>query len=150
MKKSTFKILLIQFFILLFLGCAFLFFKFAPDFLFPSCFWLENFGIICPSCGATRSFQSLFEGDFVSAFFYNPFIFVLFFYLLILDVIYSFNNLLGKNYFKFLYPKPWKIILFFVLWFFYVIFINIYYWYFIYSFFVFFILIFYILTFHIF
>ena len=138
MEKSKFRVLLLQIFILFVIFGAFLFFKFAPDFLFPSCFWLENFDIICPSCGATRAFQSIFQGKFISAFAYNPFIFVLFFYLLILDVVYCFNTFFGKSYFKFLYPKPWKIILFFILWFFYVVFINIYYWFYI-LFFVYFI-----------
>lgn len=43
------------------------------------CFYYKNFGVQCPSCGATRAFFSLLHFDFKKAFLYNP-VFTLVFY----------------------------------------------------------------------
>lgn len=43
------------------------------------CFYYENMGIECPACGNTRMFLSMAKLDFISAFFYNPVSFILFF-----------------------------------------------------------------------
>ena len=43
------------------------------------CFYLSNFGVECPGCGVTRMFVSMLHLDFVSAFWFNPVMFVLFF-----------------------------------------------------------------------
>ena len=39
--------------------------------LFP-CLWYENYGWLCPTCGASRAVVSLFTGDFSAAVGYNP------------------------------------------------------------------------------
>ena len=43
------------------------------------CFVKETIGLKCPGCGVTRMFTSMLCLDFVSAFRYNPVMFVLFF-----------------------------------------------------------------------
>lgn len=43
------------------------------------CFFKETLGTECPGCGLTRMFTCMLCLDFVSAFHYNPVIFVLFF-----------------------------------------------------------------------
>lgn len=35
------------------------------------CFWNEKYGILCPSCGATRATLSILKGDILKAFNYN-------------------------------------------------------------------------------
>ncbi len=45
--------------------------------VFPDCFILHNFGVLCPSCGNTRSVQALLSGDFVTSFHSNPIIIVI-------------------------------------------------------------------------
>lgn len=35
------------------------------------CFWNERYGILCPSCGATRATLSILKGDILKAFNYN-------------------------------------------------------------------------------
>jgi len=42
------------------------------------CVLNEKLGIYCPSCGGTRAFMALIDGDFVGAFLYNPFLFTVF------------------------------------------------------------------------
>lgn len=50
------------------------------------CFYYKNFGVQCPSCGATRAFFSLLNFDFKKAFLYNP-IFTIVFYPLTLLIV---------------------------------------------------------------
>lgn len=68
----------------------------------PTCIFFK-LGYQCPACGGTRCFFSIFNLDFVSAFNYNPFIFVLLFYVLIIFVCLNLHYLLG-------YQKPKNII----------------------------------------
>lgn len=35
------------------------------------CVWNEKYGILCPSCGATRATLCILHGNFISAFNYN-------------------------------------------------------------------------------
>lgn len=67
------------------------------------CFYRENFGISCPSCGLTRSFISIGKFNFSDAFGYNrigPFIYLLFILALIFNVFGIFKSrytrLMGK------------------------------------------------------
>lgn len=46
----------------------------------PACA-AAKMGFPCPSCGGTRCVQAFFSGDFRAAFSFNPFIFVLVWYL---------------------------------------------------------------------
>lgn len=59
--------------------------KYMIDY-FPECFFYSNFGIECPTCGATRCVFSFFSGNFASALNYNPFIFWLIVYGILLFV----------------------------------------------------------------
>lgn len=43
------------------------------------CFYYITTGLLCPGCGISRMFMSLFRLDFLSAFRYNPACFALFF-----------------------------------------------------------------------
>lgn len=52
------------------------------------CFYLLTTGHICPGCGTTRMFLSMFKLDFVRAFQYNPASFILFFMWNIIAVLY--------------------------------------------------------------
>lgn len=36
-----------------------------------SCFWYDNYGILCPSCGLTRATKSIIQLKFSEAFQYN-------------------------------------------------------------------------------
>ena len=49
----------------------------------PDCFVVRQFGFLCPSCGGTRCVLNFFQGNFSTAFNYNPFIFILIIYLII-------------------------------------------------------------------
>lgn len=46
----------------------------------PDCAAAE-IGLPCPSCGGTRCVQAFFSGDFAAAYSFNPFFFVLIWYL---------------------------------------------------------------------
>ena len=120
------KLLLIQLVIAFVLVFIFVFANSSLINLIPPCFWLENYGFYCPSCGSTRCVISIMHGDFSSAFFYNPFLFILIIYLFLLDLLYIINTILNKKYLKFFYPKWWYVIIYFSLWAIYTIIINIF------------------------
>lgn len=46
----------------------------------PDCA-LAKVGVLCPSCGGTRCVRAFFSGEFGAAFSFNPFFFVLIWYL---------------------------------------------------------------------
>ena len=73
------KAILIIYGILLTLGLSYLFWILAGN-QGAQCFYMENFGVKCPGCGTTRMFLSMVKLDFISAFKYNPVMFVLFFF----------------------------------------------------------------------
>ncbi len=51
---------------------------FVPtEFLYP-CAFRRLSGLYCPGCGGTRSVEALLRGDFLSCFFYHPFVFYCF------------------------------------------------------------------------
>lgn len=60
------------------------------NYLNPKCFVLKLTGYPCPSCGGTRGFEAFCAGDFISAYNYNAFFFVLFIYL---GILLFFSNL---------------------------------------------------------
>lgn len=66
--------------IILFLMVLFLYFLKLP----VPCLFHELTGLLCPGCGITRMFVSIFKLDFVSAFNYNKLLFIY----LILGIIY--------------------------------------------------------------
>ena len=67
------KLLLIQLTIIIVLVFIFVFVKSSLINLIPSCYWQENYGFNCPSCGSTRCIINLVNGNLKLAFFYNPF-----------------------------------------------------------------------------
>lgn len=99
------KLIIIQ--ILIILAVLFLYYISESNLLkfVPSCFIYENFNILCPSCGATRCVINIFKLNFITAFMYNPLIFVLIIYFLLLNFIHIYNTIFDKNHFKFLYSK---------------------------------------------
>lgn len=79
--------------------------------LVPKCIVNENFNILCPSCGATRCVICIFNLEFLNAFLYNPLIFVLIIYFILLNFIYIYNTLFNKKALRLLYYKNIYIIL---------------------------------------
>ena len=124
-NNKYFKLLLIQLAILLVLVFIFGFVHSPLINIMPHCFWKENYGFYCPSCGSTRCVSSLINGDISSAFSYNPFTFILIIYLFLLDLLYIINTISNKTHLKIFYPKWWYIIIYFSLWAIYTIIINV-------------------------
>ena len=108
-NKKYFKLIIIEFSIIAILAMIFIFVNSSFINLAPKCFWLENYNLICPSCGSTRCIINLVNGDFISSFFYNPFLFILIIYLLLLNLLYIINTIFHKKYLKFFYPKWWYV-----------------------------------------
>ena len=119
------KLLLIQLLILLVLVLIFVFVNSSLINIIPSCYWYENYGIHCFSCGSTRCIINFINGNFSSSFLSNPFTFILIIYLFSLDLLYIINTILDKKYLKFFYPKWWYVIIYFSLWAIYTVIMNI-------------------------
>ncbi len=119
------KLLLIQLLILLVLVLIFVFVNSSLINIIPSCYWYENYGIHCFSCGSTRCIINFINGNLFSSFLSNPFTFILIIYLFSLDLLYIINTILDKKYLKFFYPKWWYVIIYFSLWAIYTVIINI-------------------------
>ncbi len=49
----------------------------------PDCPFRTYYSVLCPSCGATRAVFNLFSGNFLTAFRFNQYFFILAFYLII-------------------------------------------------------------------
>lgn len=60
------------------------------------CSFVENFGFFCPSCGGTRCVFNFFSGRFVTAFRFNPYIFLSIIYVLC-SVLFLNIKILLKN-----------------------------------------------------
>lgn len=41
--------------------------------IYLKCYYVQTYGITCPTCGATRATLSIFKGKFLTAIEYNPF-----------------------------------------------------------------------------
>ena len=57
------------------------------DTLYIKCIIKSLTGYDCPTCGAQRAFVSFLKGDFVIAFWYNPYLFLLLLVFLVLIII---------------------------------------------------------------
>lgn len=55
-------------------------------------------GLLCPSCGGTRCVRAFFSGDFGAAFSFNPFFFVMIWYLGAALVLLNIGVLLGVKW----------------------------------------------------
>ena len=110
------KMLCIQIIILIFIVLLYIIIKSPLIKMVPNCWINETFGILCPSCGATRCLINLLNGNIIKAFKFHPIFFLTIIYLLILDIVYIINTITNKNIWKWIYPKPyyyivWAIIL---------------------------------------
>lgn len=58
--------------------------------VYNGCYFLNNYGFECPTCGMTRGFYAFFDGNFVAAWNYNFFVFpvVLVMFLMIINSIW--------------------------------------------------------------
>jgi len=45
----------------------------ATNQIYLKCYFVENFGITCPTCGATRATLAILKGNIISAIEYNSF-----------------------------------------------------------------------------
>jgi len=61
-----------------FLACALIFIKYIPI----PCIFYEITGWKCPGCGMTRAVFSILHFNFKEAFYYNPFCYLLIFFIL--------------------------------------------------------------------
>jgi Protein of unknown function (DUF2752). len=101
-RKGNLIICLIILFSNVFLFIVIKFLKFNITEMVPRCAFKQFTGINCLTCGGTRSIQSLFRGDFIRAFKYNPLL-IIFLILLIIGYLYFLLNAIRKNF------KPIKI-----------------------------------------
>ena len=93
-KHKTFLIILTLGFIYLLIGEAL-------HIVIP-CVFFEVTGLYCPGCGSTRMLKSIIKLDFYQAFRFNPFLFILFPFALVLLIDHIYSLLKGK---KSLYKK---------------------------------------------
>lgn len=77
----------------------------------PNCTINKKFNILCPSCGATRCIINIFNFKIITAFLYNPLIFILIIYFVILNFVYIYNTITNNQILKFLYSKNVYIII---------------------------------------
>lgn len=72
-------------------------------FKYMTCVFYRN-GILCPSCGGTRCIRALFRFEFLKSFSYNPFVFTVAVYGIVLlffaNLGYIFNLSFAKKTFK--------------------------------------------------
>lgn len=90
----------------------------------PQCWVYNKTGLLCLGCGATRCIQSILQGDFIQAFFYNMIFFITIVYFLIVNIIYLINLNKKNKVAQWIYPKYWYSIIFAVVLLFYTIFRN--------------------------
>ena len=85
---------------ILLIGIAYLIFILLTDLRIP-CILYELTGIKCPGCGITRMLVSFARLDFVSAFKYNPFLFItgpfILLYLAIFEIKYILSGSTGMG-----------------------------------------------------
>ena len=99
MKKRLIKVLTI-FFILLVLGITYVILYEKYDIKVPCLFYTIT-GKLCPGCGITRCFISILHGDFIKAYHYNRFVFILLPFFTLYFIYWLYNYIIGnKNYYK--------------------------------------------------
>lgn len=92
---------------------------------FPKCYFMQTFGVFCPSCNFTRCIIELSNLDILGAFNYHPILTIGLIYLFIVNIIYIINTLTNKKILQKLYPKTWHIIVFTILLVIYAIYKNV-------------------------
>lgn len=126
MNKKYLKLIIIE--LLIIILVIVIFFTVKSNYIYnisSSCFFKDTYNIYCPSCGGTRCIVNLINGNILDAFLYNPFIFIIVIYLFLLNIIYIINTIFNKKILKFLYIKPYFIILFIFTWIIFTIYRNI-------------------------
>ena len=71
--------------IIVLLAGVYLYSQYNPEdyLLFPKCLIYTLTGYKCPGCGSQRAFHYLFQGNFITAFLYNPLMMLLMPYILL-------------------------------------------------------------------
>lgn len=104
-KNKKVKFILLQVFLLMLGVVLVLIDIFLIRKLNIECAYKSILGLPCISCGGTRCLRSILTLNFVEAFKLHPTFFLLFFYLVFVDLIYFFNTLFDKKIFIKLYPS---------------------------------------------
>lgn len=73
--------------------------------LYLPCLFHDSTGLLCPGCGLSRMFLALFRFDFVSAFYHNPAMFIIFFYWNIVAVLCFWGRIAFVKKSQFLYTS---------------------------------------------
>ena len=105
------KMLCIQIIIIIVIVLLYLIIKSPLIEMVPNCWINETFGMLCPSCGATRCLINLVKGNIINAFKFHPVFFLTIMYLLILDIVYIINTITNRNKCKWIHPKPYYCII---------------------------------------
>lgn len=84
---------------ILVLGVVLIYFYIDPSssYLMPKCPFKMLTGLDCPSCGSQRAFHAVLHGQFEAAFLLNPYIFLVFPYLLLLLYTYLSDSTLAQR-----------------------------------------------------
>ena len=72
----------------------------------PTCYIKETFNINCITCGGTRCLINFVNGNFIESFKYHPVFFILFCYLIILNITFIIDTIRNKKT-TWIYPKYW-------------------------------------------
>jgi hypothetical protein len=80
-------------------GYVWLFVSSYYHFHIESCLFHKITHIPCPSCGSTRSVFALLNGEFASAFYYNPLGYLILLLMITLPVWVVYDHILGKESF---------------------------------------------------
>lgn len=83
-----------------------------------NCLFYKEIGILCPSCGGTRCFINFLQFNFKEAYKFNKLFFITFIYIILLNISFMINIIIGKEKIKFLYLNNKKIIIYSFFWFF--------------------------------
>jgi len=74
------------------------------------CILNEKLGMYCPGCGGTRAWRALFDGDFIGAFLYNPFLFTVFIPLIVYIGVICVRRLIIRKWAPYTLSSPKAII----------------------------------------
>ena len=115
MTRKIKKMLLIELEIIILVLSLFIIINSNIISVFPECLIYKHFGILCPSCGATRCVINLLQGNLYVSFLYHPIFFITIIYLIILNFVYIVNSLKKQEILKWIYPNLKKVIIFIIL-----------------------------------
>ena len=96
MIKRLIKVLLIYIVVIL---LALLLVKLV-EFLDYECLYKKLLNIYCAGCGTTRMFESIIHLEFYQAFRYNPYMFLIVAFIVIVSIINSVRYIIGKKMYR--------------------------------------------------